>query len=79
VDRGLLGYRLLLIRADDQARFAKVRTLDDLRHLRAGLGKGWADVNIFEASGVEVVEGSNYEGLFGMLKPSASISFALGR
>ncbi|MFC0169214.1 hypothetical protein ACFFKC_14105 [Pseudoduganella danionis] len=68
VDRGLLGYRLLLIRADDQARFAKVRTLDDLRHLRAGLGKGWADVNIFEAAGVEVVEGSNYEGLFGMLE-----------
>ncbi|MYM39037.1 hypothetical protein GTP27_06800 [Pseudoduganella sp. CY13W] len=67
VDRGLLGYRLLLIRAADQARFASVRTLDDLRQLRAGLGKGWADVSIFKTAGVEVVEGSSYAGLFGML------------
>jgi len=67
VDRGLLGYRLLLIRAADQPRFASVRTLDDLRQLRAGLGKGWADVSIFKAAGVGVVEGNNYAGLFGML------------
>lgn len=68
VDRGLLGYRLLLIRAADQARFAGVRSLDDLRQLRAGLGRDWADVSIFKAAGVPVVEGSYYEGLFGMLE-----------
>lgn len=68
VDRGLLGYRLLLIRAADQPRFAAVDSIDDLRHLKAGLGKGWADVGIFSAAGVDVVEGSSYDGLFGMLE-----------
>ena len=68
VDRGLLGYRLLLIRGADQQRFAAVKTVDDLRRLRAGLGQGWADVAIFEHAGVPVVEGSNYDGLFAMLE-----------
>ncbi len=68
VDRGLLGYRLLLIRSADQPRFARVRTLRDLRALRAGLGQGWADVAIFKAAGVPVVEGNHYDGLFAMLE-----------
>jgi len=68
VDRGLLGYRLLLIRSADQPRFARVRTLQDLRALRAGLGQGWADVAIFKAAGVPVVEGNHYDGLFAMLE-----------
>ncbi|WP_254441904.1 substrate-binding periplasmic protein [Duganella vulcania] len=68
VDRGLLGYRLLLIRAADQQRFSKVKTIADLRRLHAGLGQGWADVPIFEKAGVPVIEGSSYEGLFAMLE-----------
>lgn len=68
VDRGLLGYRLLLIRGADQQRFSKVKSIADLRHLRAGLGQGWADVPIFEKAGVPVVEGSSYDGLFAMLE-----------
>lgn len=68
VDRGLLGYRLLLIRSTDQPRFARVRSLQDLATLRAGLGQGWADVAILKAAGIPVVEGSNYAGLFTMLE-----------
>ncbi|GJJ00541.1 hypothetical protein RugamoR64_10790 [Duganella rhizosphaerae] len=68
VDRGLLGYRLLLIRGADQQRFAGVKTVADLRQLRAGLGQGWADIPIFEKAGVPVVEGSSYDGLFAMLE-----------
>ncbi|NHZ91621.1 hypothetical protein F2P45_21805 [Massilia sp. CCM 8733] len=43
VDRGLLGYRLLLIRQSDRAHFAQVKSVADLRPLRAGVGQGWAD------------------------------------
>ncbi|WP_332851386.1 hypothetical protein [Duganella sp. S19_KUP01_CR8] len=68
VDRGLLGYRLLLIRGADQQRFAGIKTVADLRRLRAGLGQGWADIPIFEKAGVPVVEGSSYDGLFAMLE-----------
>lgn len=67
VDRGLLGYRLLLIRQADRARFAQVKTVADLRPLRAGVGQGWADIAIVQNAGIGVVEGSNYAGLFAML------------
>lgn len=68
VDRGLLGYRLLLIRGADQQRFSDVKTIADLRHLRAGLGRDWADIPVFEHAGVPVVQGSSYDGLFAMLE-----------
>lgn len=68
VDRGLLGYRVFLVRGADLPQFAAVRTLDDLRKLRAGQGKGWADVAVLKAAGLPVVEGSTYEGLFPMLQ-----------
>lgn len=67
VDKGLLGYRLLLIRADDRARFAAMRDVNDLSTVKMGQGKDWADVAILRAAGLQVVEGANYEGLFGML------------
>ena len=34
--KGLLGYRIFLIRKSDQPRFAAIRTLDDLKKLRLG-------------------------------------------
>jgi hypothetical protein len=67
VDRGILGYRILLVRGADLPRFAAVRTLDDLRKFRIGQGKGWSDVPILRSAGFEVVEGDSYEGLFSML------------
>jgi hypothetical protein len=67
VDRNLGGYCVLLIRKEDRGRFAAVRTLDDLRRFKIGLGYGWIDVDILRASGFEVVTGSSYEGLFEML------------
>lgn len=67
VDRGLLGYRLLLIRQADRTRFSQVKTVADLRPLRAGVGQGWADIAILQDAGIGVVEGSNYAGLFAML------------
>lgn len=67
VDKGLLGYRLLLVRAGDVGRFARIRTLEELRTVRIGQGKDWADIAILRAAGIPVVEGASYEGLFGML------------
>lgn len=67
IDRGLLGYRIFLIRKDHAQHFANVKTLDDLKALTIGQGKGWTDVQILTAAGLKVVEGSNYEGLFAML------------
>ena len=67
VDKNLGGYCVFLIRKDDQKRFASIRTLEDLRRFRYGLGLGWIDVDILRANGFTVVTGSSYEGLFEML------------
>ena len=67
LDKGLVSYRLFLIRAEDQPKFAAVRTLDDLRKLSAGSFTTWADTRILRDGGFQVVTGDNYEGLFRML------------
>lgn len=67
IDKGLLGFRVFLIRAADLPRFAAVRTLQDLRRFRAGQGKDWVDIAILNAAGIPVVEGSYFDGLFSML------------
>ena len=67
IDKGLLGYRVLLVRKTDLPRFAQVRSLPDLRKLRAGMGKGWADVAVLAHAGLPVVEGTAHENLYAML------------
>jgi hypothetical protein len=67
VDRNLGGYCVLLVRKEDRGRFEGVRTLDDLRRFKIGLGAGWIDVEILRAAGFEVVTGTSYDGLFEML------------
>lgn len=67
VDRNLGGYGVFLIRKGEEGRFAKIRSLDDLRSFRYGLGLGWIDVDILRTNRFPVVTGSSYEGLFEML------------
>ncbi len=68
VDKNLGGYCVFLIRKAEQPRFDNVKSLDDLRKFRYGLGLGWIDVDILRASHFNVVTGSDYEGLFDMLE-----------
>jgi hypothetical protein len=67
VDRGMLSYRILLVRNADLPKFAAVQNLNDLRTFRIGQGKGWADVGILKSAGFQVIEGDSYDGLFSML------------
>jgi ABC-type amino acid transport substrate-binding protein len=67
VDRNLGGYSVFLIRKQDKARFANVKSLADLRKFSFGMGLGWIDVGILRASNFKVVTGSSYDGLFEML------------
>lgn len=78
IDKGLLGYRMFLVRDSDLPRFAAVRTLDDLRKLSVGQGKDWIDVPILRHGGFSVVEGSTYSGLFGMLSAGRFDFFSRG-
>lgn len=66
--KGLMGYRLLLIRSEDQSWFHNVQTLDQLRELRAGQGHDWPDTEILRANGLSVETSADYDSLFLMLQ-----------
>lgn len=78
IDRGLLGYRVFLIRGQDQPRFSAVFDLDQLRRLTIGQGAHWSDVDIFRHARFDVVTGANYEGLFAMLDSGRFDAFGRG-
>ncbi len=67
VAKGLLGYRLFLIKRQDLDRFASIQSLEELKQLRAGLRQQWSTTLAMQALGFNVMTGRSYEGLFRML------------
>jgi hypothetical protein len=67
IDKGLISYRVFLIRGDMQPKLAAVDNLDELRAYSVGSFTTWADTRILRAGGFKVVTGDSYEGLFRML------------
>ncbi|MCG6118752.1 MAG: transporter substrate-binding domain-containing protein [Aquimonas sp.] len=66
IDRGLLGWRLLLVREDSPA----AAGVDEpaLRALRLAQGHDWPDLAVLRHNGLRVAGGSSYTGLFEMLR-----------
>lgn len=64
--KDLLGYRVALIRKQNQAKIDTVNTAQDLKKLRFGQGLGWIDNVIYQAQGIEVVQ-APYSQLIKML------------
>ena len=67
IRKGLLGYKLLLIREGEQDTFDKVKTLKDLKKLRLGSGSQWTSSAAYRKLGIKVYGGTKYAPLFGML------------
>ncbi|WP_280155957.1 transporter substrate-binding domain-containing protein [Piscinibacter sp. XHJ-5] len=67
IQKGVLGWRLGLIRKGDQGRFAGVNALEDLKRVRLAQGQEWPDTQILRANGIDVITAPKYEGLFKML------------
>ncbi len=67
IDRGLIGWRLLLVHRDRNAAFAAINTVAALAPFRAGQGHDWPDVGILRSNGLAVATSTRYEGLFQML------------
>lgn len=67
IDRGLIGWRLLLIADSDAQRFANIETAEQLKAIRSGQGHDWPDYPILQDNGFKVSPSSSYEGLFHML------------
>jgi hypothetical protein len=76
--RGLLGYRVLMIKKGNQHKFDGIKTLEDLRRVSLGQGHFWADTNVLTANGLNVVKVLKYEGLFYMLDGDRFDAFPRG-
>lgn len=76
--RGIVGFRLLVIRATDQARIARMDDSSLRRQLTFGLNSQWADLAILRANGFSVTTSSSYENLFGMLVAGRFDAFPRG-
>ncbi|WP_416308585.1 hypothetical protein [Neptunicella sp. SCSIO 80796] len=52
--KGLLGYRIFVIRNNDQPRFANLKLKGELKKFKAVQGNGWPDVDVLEYNGFPV-------------------------
>lgn len=67
VDLGIVGYRVCFTSTQSKEKAKAAKSLDDLKKLSIGQGRGWADVEILRHNGFQVIEASNYENLFRMV------------
>ncbi|WP_196159823.1 hypothetical protein [Reinekea sp. G2M2-21] len=67
LQKGLLGYRIFIIRKPDAQQFANIESLYQLQQLKAGQGHDWPDTDILRRSGFPVVTSPSYQSLFKML------------
>ncbi|MFP5240108.1 MAG: hypothetical protein ACLGQW_09785 [Acidobacteriota bacterium] len=56
LERGLLGYRVCLVRGSDKDMLKGVTSVEALRRFRVGQGYGWGDKDVYAAAGIPVVE-----------------------
>lgn len=68
VDKGLIGWRLLMINKTQAMRWKRIAASSEFRELTAGQGSDWPDFAILRANGFKVYGTSNYDSLFSMLE-----------
>lgn len=65
--KGLIGWRVNLLRPRDAQLLSQAHTLEDLKPLRFGQRHDWPDTPLLRANGLQVVTSPSYQGLFAML------------
>lgn len=76
--RGLLGYRVLMIRKNEQHRFDHIHQFEDLHSISIGQGRFWSDTQILEANGLHITKALKYGSLFHMLDGGRFDAFPRG-
>ncbi|MFT5573040.1 MAG: ABC-type amino acid transport substrate-binding protein [Cryomorphaceae bacterium] len=76
--KGLLGYRLLLVRDESLQRFKILKDDAELQGLCIGIPQTWADAGLFRHNDYDVVEKGTFDELLPLLKDHAFDYTALG-
>lgn len=66
--KGLIGYRVFIIKPENQYKFDGINTLEELRQYQAGQASGWPDTRILRENDIRVVTAFEYSSLFEMLR-----------
>jgi len=66
--KGMLGWRIALVRKEQLHQFAAVRSAAQLKDFVAGQGHDWPDTAILRGNGLPVEVSSAYDGMFKMLE-----------
>lgn len=78
IRKGIQGFRLFIIKQQNQALLANVDSLQSLQQYPTGSGSQWSTLRVMEEAGFTVVSGSHYDGLFDMLNLGRFITFGRG-
>ncbi|GAC13953.1 type 2 periplasmic-binding domain-containing protein [Aliiglaciecola lipolytica] len=65
--KGLIGWRVFLVRKDKLAKFRNINTLQSLLKFKPIQGYDWPDTKILQSNGFDVLTSKSYAGLFTML------------
>ncbi|PCK07588.1 MAG: hypothetical protein COA42_13460 [Alteromonadaceae bacterium] len=76
--KGLLGFRQLVVHADNPLSLNKITNINELRKFRVGQPNQWLDSKIYQANDINVVSGFALHAAFNMLARSRFDGFPLG-
>ena len=76
--KGLLGFRIMLVKESNIDLLKGVDSIEKLKPFQFGLGYGWPDVDIYQANGLTVTQASTFEQLFKMLAAGRFPLFSRG-
>ncbi|MBC9250850.1 hypothetical protein A9179_11235 [Pseudomonas alcaligenes] len=65
--KGLIGWRVMLVREEDRDWLKAVDSLAQLKPMRFGQRADWPDSHILRSNGLQVITSQSYESLFRML------------
>ncbi|MCL9780131.1 hypothetical protein M9194_01640 [Vibrio sp. S4M6] len=78
LDRGLLGWRIMLINKNKQAQFDQIKTIQQLQHLKLVQGQGWNDILVYEFNGIPVFQESQFSKMFSLVASGNVDAFPRG-
>ena len=78
IAKGLLGYRLLIIKQDQLEKFKHINTAKQMQQLTAGIPATWADADLFRANNYAVCENGAFSDIFQCLTNNECDYVALG-
>ena len=78
IRKGIQGLRIFIIEKENKTLMQNIDTLAELMNLPSGTGAHWSTRTAMENAGFDMVTGSNYDGLFGMLNKGRFLTFGRG-